>query len=56
MWADICLANKEQLVKLMGDYQRLNERVVKCIENDDKEGLLKLFESAHITRNNFINQ
>ncbi|ORU90239.1 MAG: prephenate dehydrogenase [Cycloclasticus sp. symbiont of Poecilosclerida sp. M] len=54
MWADICLANKAPLLKLIDDYQSMNQKIARLIEKGDEQGLLSLFESARIARNNFM--
>ena len=54
MWADICVANGTQLVKIMKDLERVNQKVSSLIEAKDKQGLLKVFESARQARAYFL--
>jgi len=54
MWADICMANSSQLVKLLHEYQSLNENISNLIEAGDKEGLCELFTSAQTAREKFL--
>ncbi len=55
MWADICVANGTQLVKIMKELERVNQKVSSLIEAKDKQGLLKVFESARQAREYFLN-
>ncbi len=54
MWADICVANGTQLVKIMKELERVNQKVSSLIEAKDKQGLLKVFESARQAREYFL--
>ncbi|MEO1963394.1 MAG: prephenate dehydrogenase/arogenate dehydrogenase family protein [Cycloclasticus sp.] len=54
MWADICLANSAQLIKLMADFEKQNRQIVQLIEVGDKQGLLDIFESAQQAREQFL--
>ena len=54
MWADICVANGTQLVKIMKELERVNQKVSSLIEAKDKQGLLKIFESAQQARAYFL--
>ena len=50
MWADICLANGDQLVGVMKELEQLNQKIAELIEKEDKQGLLALFKSAQSAR------
>jgi prephenate dehydrogenase len=54
MWSDICLANGEQLVKVMKELQQLNQTIAELIENEDKQGLLNVFKSAQAAREYYL--
>ncbi|HIF18305.1 MAG TPA: prephenate dehydrogenase/arogenate dehydrogenase family protein [Cycloclasticus sp.] len=54
MWADICLANSSQLIKLMADLEKQNRQISQLIEVGDKQGLLDIFESAQQAREQFL--
>jgi prephenate dehydrogenase len=55
MWADICLANRSQLVELMAELEKQNREISNLIEAEDKQGLLDIFESAQKARKHFLN-
>lgn len=46
MWENICLSNKEQLLKLTDDYITILERMRAQIENSDSQALLDAFTAA----------
>ncbi len=50
MWADICLANKDQLLQLMGQYSLYLKKIEKLIMEDDSAGLKTLFSRVKHTR------
>ncbi|ORU92596.1 MAG: prephenate dehydrogenase [Cycloclasticus sp. symbiont of Poecilosclerida sp. N] len=54
MWSDICLANRQQLLKIMKELQQLNETICELIANKDKQGLLDIFESAQAARGYYL--
>ncbi|MBO5552395.1 MAG: prephenate dehydrogenase/arogenate dehydrogenase family protein [Lachnospiraceae bacterium] len=54
MWEEICLANKDNLVKLMDDYIVKLREVRELIEAGDGGGLHKLFKEAKDYRDSFI--
>lgn len=54
MWADICLANGDQLVGVMKELEQLNHKIAELIEKEDKQGLLALFKSAQSARAYFL--
>ena len=54
MWADICMANSKQIVKLLNEYQKLNEHISSLIESSNKDGLCELFASAQAAREKFL--
>jgi len=54
MWADICMANSSQIVKLLHEYQCINKTISSLIESGDKGGLCELFTSAQTAREKFL--
>ena len=54
MWADICLANGSELVRVMTELEQLNQKIVSLISTKDKQGLLEIFKSAQGAREYFL--
>ncbi len=54
MWADICLANGPELINVMKELERLNQKISSLIELKDKQGLLDIFKSAQGAREYFL--
>lgn len=54
MWSDICLANGPQLIKVIKELEQLNRKISSLIENNDKQGLLDIFQSAQGARDYFL--
>ncbi len=54
MWADICLANGSELINVMNELERLNQKISSLIETKDKQGLLDIFKSAQSAREYFL--
>ncbi|MBQ0724766.1 MAG: prephenate dehydrogenase/arogenate dehydrogenase family protein [Cycloclasticus sp.] len=54
MWSDICLANGPQLVKVMKELEQLNRKISSLIKDNDKQGLLEIFQSAQGARDYFL--
>ncbi|PCI16663.1 MAG: prephenate dehydrogenase [Piscirickettsiaceae bacterium] len=54
MWADICMANANQIVGLLDEFQKLNQGISSLIESGDRQGLRDVFKSAQTTRNNYL--
>ncbi len=50
MWADICLANKDQLLQLIDQYSQYLEKIYKLISDNDRAGLMELFIRVKQTR------
>ncbi len=46
MWRDICIANKENLLKSLKTFKTALEEVEKLIESEDREGLKEFFRRA----------
>lgn len=55
MWADICLANGSELVRVMTELEQLNQKIISLISTKDKQGLLEVFKSAQGAREYFLN-
>ncbi|MCP4980201.1 MAG: prephenate dehydrogenase/arogenate dehydrogenase family protein [Gammaproteobacteria bacterium] len=54
MWRDVCLANGNALVGLIGQYQQELDRVVSAINDGNADELLKLFGKAKSERDSLI--
>tara|TARA_R110002096_G_scaffold152824_2_gene316039 strand:- start:7065 stop:7937 length:873 start_codon:yes stop_codon:yes gene_type:complete len=54
MWSDICLANGPQLIKVIKELEQVNRKISSLIENNDKQGLLAIFQSAQGARDYFL--
>lgn len=52
MWHDICVANREQLLKMIELFGADLERLVAAIRNDDRAAILATFERAKAARDN----
>ena len=46
MWSQICLTNKENILKLIDRYVEEIGNIRGLIESDDEAGLYKIFEEA----------
>lgn len=56
MWHDICLSNREQLLKVMDQFNQHLNRIREAIKNDDSDTLLDIFDRAKISREKFTDQ
>jgi len=56
MWTDICLANRQQLVLLLKNYQSELNRLTQLLENENSEQLHKYFASAQATRQQLLSE
>ena len=54
MWRDVCIANGDALLELIGQYQQELDRVAEAIRNADAEQLQKLFSRAKSERDSLI--
>ncbi len=52
MWHDICVANREQLLKMIELFGADLERLATAIRNDDRAAVLATFERAKTARDN----
>ena len=52
MWHDICVANREQLLKMIELFGADLERLAAAIRNDDRAAVLATFERAKTARDN----
>lgn len=52
MWHDICVANREQLLEMIGLFSADLERLAAAIRNGDQDVILTLFERAKRARDN----
>ncbi len=50
LWRDICLLNREAVLKGLREYTRGLERIADCIRRDDGSGLEREFDQALVTR------
>ncbi len=50
LWRDICLLNREAVLKGIREYARGLERIADCIRRDDGPGLEREFDQALVTR------
>jgi prephenate dehydrogenase len=55
MWTDICLANHQQIVDLLKNYQNELGEVVQLLEDNNAEALHERFSSARNSREHFLN-
>lgn len=54
MWRDICLANKNALLKMMAVYSNEMQSLTKVIEDEDGDRLLEIFERAKQARDQYV--
>ena len=55
MWRDICLANREELLKQMEAYNTELKAVQTLLEQKDQEGLEQVFQQARAIRQTWHN-
>ncbi|MCG5498605.1 prephenate dehydrogenase/arogenate dehydrogenase family protein [Ectothiorhodospira variabilis] len=53
MWRDVCLANQEAILKVMGRYQEDLGMITRAIEAGDGDSLLEIFQRAKGARDRF---
>ncbi len=56
MWHDICFSNREQLLKVMNQFDQHLNSIREAIKNDDSDALLNIFERAKTSRDKFTDQ
>lgn len=56
VWRDICLANRDAILRVIGHFQTDMEKLTQWIRDADGEALGECFENAKITRDKFIKQ
>ena len=54
MWRDICLANREEIVSLIGQYREALQQAAELMSAGDAEALLALFSDARAARQRFL--
>lgn len=54
MWRDICLANRDSLLREMQHYQTELDRLMALIKSDDAKGLLATFANAREVRRRWL--
>jgi len=54
MWHDICLANREEILKVLEYFHADLKRLVGAIQQGDSDMIKQTFSHAKITRDNFI--
>lgn len=50
LWSQLFLGNKNNLLKSMNSFKEELDKIIRCVEEDDKEGLEKLFIKSSIRR------
>ena len=55
MWLDICLANKNEIVKLIHQLQGEMESIAQLLEKNDSQQLFDIFSNAKNARQRFLN-
>ena len=55
MWQQICLTNTGNIISLLSDYIASLERIRENLAEEDAQELYRLFDSARIYRDSFIN-
>lgn len=56
VWTDICMANKDGLIDLIGGLQTQLSRLQTLLEKQDSDGLYRYFNTARQTRNDWQNK
>ncbi len=56
MWHDICFSNREQLLKVMDQFDQHLNKIREAIEHDDSDALLDIFDRAKTSRDKFTDQ
>jgi prephenate dehydrogenase len=54
MWRDVCVANREELLAVLDDYEDELESVRSAIESGDGAALERMFEHARTARNKWL--
>lgn len=54
MWLDICLANKNEIVKLIQQFQGEMENITQILEKNDRQQLFDIFSNAKNARQRFL--
>nr|WP_305888570.1 prephenate dehydrogenase/arogenate dehydrogenase family protein [Methylomonas sp. SURF-2] len=54
MWQDICLANKQEIIPLMQQFQAELKRIEQLLQNDDAAALFDTFSYAKQARQRFL--
>ncbi len=55
MWLDICLANKNEIIKLIHQLQGEMENIAQMLEKNDSQQLFHIFSNAKNARQRFLN-
>jgi prephenate dehydrogenase len=50
MWRDICIANKQAILKELDQYLNITQRLREMIAKEDTDGLEKVFQKASQAR------
>lgn len=56
MWHDICIANSEQILAAINQFNHHLDNLRQAIEHNDSEKLMCIFEQVKISRDDFVNQ
>lgn len=56
MWSDICMANSENVLRLIADYRNHLDGIATLVETGDKQGLQSLFTQVKVTRDQALSQ
>ena len=54
MWQSICMTNRDNILKLLDDYEDMLIRARSIVENEDDESIYRFFENAKNYRDSFI--
>ena len=54
MWSDICVANRDLLLRALGDYEDELRRLGAAIRRSDAPGLMRMFERARAARERWL--
>lgn len=56
MWRDICLSNRDEVMKMMKIYRDEMEKMYRALEDNDGEELKEIFERAKKARDSFCHE
>jgi prephenate dehydrogenase len=56
MWRDICLSNREDILRMMNKYEQQLQTITSALQESDGEALMNIFARAKKARDQFNNQ